>query len=212
MPVLDDLLRLPHHAPAVGQATANDAFAAALRLLGRKRSGDERHLFVKTDCWHAFFYDHIRQLFPETPILLLYRSPDEVLRSQQKIRGIQALPTTLEASVTGIAPDSFAPGDLDGYFLNLLERIMARFAEIARTDDRAFLVNYQEGPMSMVDKLEKATGIRFPESTRLSMQERSLFNAKRPQETFESEPSASEPSALLERVFHWYAVLEGMKV
>ncbi len=212
VPLFDDLLRLPHRFPAIGQAFSVNAFAAALRLLGRNRTGAGRHLFVKTDCWHVFFYQEIRRVFPETPILLLYRDPGEVLRSQQKIRGVQSVPSNLEPAFTGIPAGDFPPHDLDGYFSALLERIMARMTEIARADPRAVLVNYREGPLSMVRKLEQATGLGFAASAIEAMDRRSLFHAKRPAEPFETEKEPLPAPPSLEQAFRWYAALESLNV
>ncbi|MCC6279863.1 MAG: aspartyl/asparaginyl beta-hydroxylase domain-containing protein [Saprospiraceae bacterium] len=212
VPLLDALLRLPHRNPDFRQAMAEDAYAAAIRLMGRKRTGAERYLFVKTDSWHVFFYPEIRRLFPETPIILLYRDPGEVLRSQRKLRGIQSFPSNLEPGITGIANDAFAAHDFDGYFAALLERIMARFADIARTDPRAVLVNYQEGPMGMVRKLEKATGIRFAENIMDAMDRRRLFHAKRPFEPFEREKDNLPEPELLAEVYRRYEALELLNV
>jgi len=211
VPLFDELLRLPYREATVGEDFAAGAFAAALRLMGRKRTGREQHLFVKTDCWHVFFYAAIRRLFPTTPILLLYRNPSEVLRSQQKIRGIQSLRDTLEPAVTGIPMEAFEAYDMDGYFSKLLELILGSFADIARTDTNTVLLNYAEGPMGMLQKLEQATGIRFSEEEQRAMEKRSLFSAKRPSEHFTPEEDAPNPPVSLEPALRWYAVLDAMR-
>ena len=82
VPVLDEWLRS-------SLAERDPLFAATLRLLGQRRFGNEHALFVKTDCWHIFFADRLRRLYPETPFILLYRSPEAVLVSHRKIRGTQ---------------------------------------------------------------------------------------------------------------------------
>lgn len=210
-PLLDDLLRMPHRDPLVSPSEAENWFVAALRFLGRRRTGAEQHFFVKTDCWHVFFYESIRRLYPETPLVLLYRRPDEVLRSQQKLRGLQAIPQNLEPSITGITANPDADYDLDGYFCALLERLFVRFEAIARIDQRAVLVNYNEGPMGMVRKLERAAGIVFSENALSTMKKRSSYHAKRPREQFSAETEPLPDSALLAGAWNGYHQLESMR-
>jgi len=210
-PVLDAILRLLYRDGGIAQDTVDQAFLAALRLMGRKRNSAEQHLFIKTDCWHVFFYDTLRRIFPKTPFILLYRRPEEVLRSQQKQRGIQSIPFTLESSMTGIPDDLLKSYDMDGYFLQLLERIFACFAAIKNKDANAFLINYNAGQGGMIRGVEKATGLEFSAETYLKMEHRGQFHAKKPYENFETEdPGAYDPDKV-RSVMAWYDRLEAMK-
>src|SRR5438270_2216883 len=102
VPLLDELLRLPYHKrQKTSLENSDDYFHAALQLHGRPRSILEKNLFVKTDSWHLMFHQRIRRLYPQTPFLVLYRSPLEVIRSQKKLRGMQSVPGTIEAEVFG---------------------------------------------------------------------------------------------------------------
>ncbi|MBC7775302.1 MAG: aspartyl/asparaginyl beta-hydroxylase domain-containing protein [Phycisphaerae bacterium] len=210
-PLLDTILRLPYHEHRIAQDTVNQVFLAALRLLGRKRNSTEEHLFIKTDCWHVFFYDTLRRLFPKTLFILLYRSPDEVLYSQQKQRGIQSMPFTLESALTGIQEGRFEPHDLDGYFLQLLERIFAGFARIKAENSNVFLINYNTGQAGMISALEKGAGIEFSQDTLVKMEKRGHFHAKKPYELFEEEkPTVFDPDRL-QNLMALYDQLDGMQ-
>jgi Aspartyl/Asparaginyl beta-hydroxylase len=212
VPILDELLRLPHRDSGVDTDFAAHAFAAALRWMGRKRSGAEQGLFIKTDCWHVFFYETIRKLYPEVPIVLLYRNPAEVLRSQQKLRGIQSMNITLEPSLTGIAADAFEAYDFDGYFSKLLEHIFSRFVAVANADKNTFLLNYAEGVAGMLEKTERATGRKFSSEQRKAMEKRSLFHGKKQGELFIPETEALPMPTFLEPALFYYQQLETQRL
>ncbi|MCU1236675.1 MAG: aspartyl/asparaginyl beta-hydroxylase [Candidatus Solibacter sp.] len=55
--------------------------------LGRANARETR-LFVKLDCWHMHQYAVIRNAFPDTPAIFLYRDPLEVLVSQMRNPGM----------------------------------------------------------------------------------------------------------------------------
>jgi hypothetical protein len=188
VPLLDALLRLPYQDYNTSQQTIDDAILSVIHLLGRKRKPVEKHLYIKMDSWHIFFYDTLRRLFPETPFILLYRRPDEVIRSHQKQRGLQSIPSSLESGFTGIHNDPSGLADLDGYLIRLLEQIFAAYIHIQAHDHNTFLVNYNQGTSAMLRVVEKATGIRLDDDTRRRMESRSRFHAKRPTELFEEEP------------------------
>jgi hypothetical protein len=75
-PALDDVLRQ----------------RSSLRLrtivagLGQPAAAESRY-FLKLDCWHILDYELIREAFPDTPVVFLYRDPLEVLVSQMRNPG-----------------------------------------------------------------------------------------------------------------------------
>src|SRR6202012_5996296 len=95
VPFIDELLR------ARGLPDISAAVKAALVCYGQNRTGVEQRLFVKTDSWHLSFYRELREWFPGIPVVLLYRSPDEVLYSQRKRRGIHAVPGIIASDLLG---------------------------------------------------------------------------------------------------------------
>ncbi|MCX6046225.1 MAG: hypothetical protein NT075_14025 [Chloroflexi bacterium] len=54
-----------------------------LLALGRRRSNTQQAYFVKFRSWNAVFMDFITQIFPDVPVLFIYRDPVEVLVSGQ---------------------------------------------------------------------------------------------------------------------------------
>lgn len=112
-PVVDSLLRLHHDSsdPAAGIALLRQAILA----LGQRRSGAETHFIIKFDCWHIHSLDLLRQAFPGTPCLFVYREPLAVLASHQRQRGPQMVPGMLHPAQLPLPAHQLAPGDLDGY-------------------------------------------------------------------------------------------------
>jgi hypothetical protein len=88
-PVIDDILRLD-----VDQARRIALLRGAMAAFARSQAQAPGKLFVKLDCWHLFQLPLMRRAFPDTPMLLVWRDPLEVLvslmrmPSQTLIRGV----------------------------------------------------------------------------------------------------------------------------
>src|SRR5690606_8885374 len=105
VPFFDDLLRLPFKADGPSGFAVPEALTAAIAIYGQQRTGDEQHLFIKLDSWHIFFWERIRACYPGVPFFLLYRQPDEIVRSHRKLRGMHAVPGIIESAILGFGPD-----------------------------------------------------------------------------------------------------------
>ncbi|TDW96094.1 aspartyl/asparaginyl beta-hydroxylase domain-containing protein [Dinghuibacter silviterrae] len=237
VPFIDDLLRAEYRVPEVPPGDVAGAVKSALQFYGQKRSGAEERLFVKTDSWHIFFHPLYRSLFPDVPFFLLYRSPEEVLYSQRKQRGMHSVPGVIEreifrgaarrsetgspgrsepggpgrseAGATGPMPDAdTAPNDLDAHMAWVLAQYMKRFMEVAAADPHAYLVNYTEGIPAIVERIAQRTNTPIGPEWRDKMAERSRFHAKRPAQVFSEEAGAGLADTLLEPLFTLYQQLE----
>jgi hypothetical protein len=211
VPLLDEILRLPFQEKSIASDKLDRALIAVLHILARKKGPNEKSLFIKTDCWHVFFYEKLRRLFPQTPFIFLYRRPDEVIRSHQKQRGLQSNPSTLEAGVTGIPYDPSTIADLDAYLIKLLEQIFRAFIKIKSHDPNIYLVNYNQGTSAMLSVVEKATGIRFDDETRRRMESRSLFHAKKAYELFAAEPAVQINTRGIQGLMDLYTQLDQLR-
>jgi hypothetical protein len=209
VPFLDELLRIPFDSRFDMVSLSREWFQIALPFYARKRNGTEQHLFIKTDCWHIFFYERLRKLYPDTPFILLYRSPDEVLRSQQKQWGMQAIPGMVQPWIMGLRLEEDDPAmtDLSLYFSQVLEKILEAFVGVYKNDHRTLLVNYSEGMINVTQKLMEFSHIPFTDELLKQMQSRSTFHGKRGRQVFEKEPPA-ESSGYLEKAWEWYHQLE----
>lgn len=227
VPFIDALLRLPYKAGNTGPGSIQadnpeaprpvlpdieGAVKAALRFYGQQRTGREHRLFVKADSWHIFFYRQLRLWYPGIPFILLYRSPDEVLYSHRRKRGMHAVPGLIEPAILGIDEPLSNAGDLDGHMAKVLERYLGQFLEIARTDGHAHLMNYSEGIPSIVEKIAFLTNITLSAEARDRMAHRSQYHAKYPGEVFSEAAAGVPPPPFLAGAMEAYRQLEKISV
>lgn len=210
VPFFDEMLRLPYHKNPVDEKIANDYLRAAIKYYGRKRCGNEKHLFIKTDSWHLQFYKQLRGLFPTVPFILLYRNPQEVIFSQQKQRGMQSVPGMIEPEVFGFSKEKIQETNFDWYMANVLKVYFAKMIEITKTDSLALPVNYKEGMTGIMKKLYSFAGLELTEDTNALFKERSRFHAKHPQQLFTEDYKESKPPAFLDSVMKLYRQLDAL--
>ena len=182
---------------------------SAIQFYGQKRTGHETHLFIKTDSWHVCFYKTLRELYPSVPFILLYRDPREVIRSQQKKRGMQAVPGVIEAEIFGFKNEPVT--DLDVYMANVVERYLTLFDEIINTDERALLVNYNQGMMNVAEDVAAFTGLDLSNEEREKMETRCQYNAKYPEQIFSEAAIDTAPPPYLQKCMELYERLEKMR-
>jgi len=209
VPLIDELLRLSR--TQADSSAAEAALKASIVLLGRRRLGQEKHLFIKLDSWHVFFAGALRRLYPGVPFLLLYRSPDEVLFSHQKRRGMQAVPGLLEAELFGMSPAESATYDGDRYIAKVLEYYYSQFLLIAGNDDRSLLLDYRQGGIEIVRRLAGFVGMPLDETEIAEMTVRSRFHAKYPEQGFAEDRKEPCAPAYLQPAQAMYARLEQLR-
>lgn len=210
-PFLDELLRLPYKNKEADKALLKEAFIAAIRLYGQKRRGDEKHLFIKADSWHLCFYRHLRALYPTVPFILLYRSPDEVILSQRRRRGMQSVQGIIEPEIFGFDKEAIKYDTLDDYMVKVLERYFTIMLEIKQQDPITQLVNYKEPILSTMQQIADFAGVAIGKNEMQQMQERSRFHAKYPDQVFK-EPTSTEPlPASLQVVTNLYNQVESLR-
>ena len=185
---------------------------AAIGLYAAKRNKNRQHLFIKTDSWHIHFYKELRALYPAVPFFLLYRKPDEVIRSQQKKRGMQAIPNLLEAAIFGFNKDEITGMQLDAYMGKVLESYLNAFLEILQKDKLAYAVNYHDGAMEIVNTIAAVTGLHISDEDKLLLQKRAGFNAKFPEQVFSEEKPDEPVPGFLERSFELYGKIEAARL
>lgn len=199
VPLLDQLLRssLPQK---------EELFKNTLRILGRPRFGEEK-LFVKLDSWHIFFAKEIRKMYPDTPFILLYRSPEAVLASHRKMRGMHMIPGLIDASIFGIK--EFDPQEIriDQFGATVLASYYQEFLELSSSDPNTLLVNYAEGfPQAFLRAMNWA-GISFTENELEAVSMRCGYHSKRPVEKIGEETHSLPADLDLSRLQELYSEL-----
>jgi hypothetical protein len=210
VPFIDDLLRAPF-TKNMNTANYETALLATLKFYGQKRNNHEKYLFIKTDSWHICFYEQLRRLFPETPFILLYRSPAEVLRSHQKRRGMQAIPGVIQPEVFGFTQEDITPANLDEYMIKVIEKYFSSFIEVASKDKGVMLVNYNEGMMKILEKIADQTGMIIKPNEHELMQKRTIYHGKYPWEVFNEEPIKEELLPEVSKALKLYEQLEALR-
>ena len=186
VPVLDQLLRsdLPDR---------EVLFSAALRVLGRPRFGESK-LFVKADAWHLYYADTLRRLYPEVPFVLLYRSPDAVLESHRRARGMHLVPGLLERAPFAVPFDADRH-TLDQYAAAVLEGYYRTMLDVAAVDPRTLLVSYEEGFPAAFERIAAWLGLPLEATLLAEIRARCAYDGKRPQAPF-SRPDAAPVSGV----------------
>jgi hypothetical protein len=192
VPFFDDLLRLPLQNPAVNITQAEALLAAAVPWYAQQSAGEPGRLFIKTDSWHLFFYNAWRHLYPGVPFIILYRSPKEVLRSQQRKRGMHAIPGFIEPELFGIDRARIQWHDFDHWMCMVLERYLQTALEIVQKDALVLPLSYHDGMLNVMRQMSEFCKIPFTETQWSEMEQRSQYHGKFPGEVF-AEPQQEQP-------------------
>jgi len=207
VPFFDDILRLPYKYPDFEQDAIGKLFTDAVKYYGQKRTGKEHSLFIKTDSWHMFFYKQLREFYPATPFIILYRKPDEVFNSHRKQPGMQAVNGLIEPQLFGFDANDVANMYPDDYLAVVIESYFKQCLEIVTADDHCLLLNYDEGPMRIIEKITAFTKTQLTPQDVLNMAERSRYHSKRHGEFF-SEESNYQTHLKLDKAIELYNLLE----
>lgn len=174
-PVVDAFLRYCH---AHGDwPQAQHFFRLLIAALGQRRSDSEKYFFVKFDSWHVPWIPFVRQAFPDTPMVFLYRDPAEVLASHQRQRGPQMVPGLLNTSrLQPVATDVDA-ADLDGFCLRTLTAMMELAHGYVRTD-KLLPLNYRLLPQVLWTDLVGHFGMEYSNCDIETLQARAQYHSK----------------------------------
>jgi len=194
VPFLDDILRLPVNKRFHGWNESTDSyFDAAIRLYSQQRTGNEKRVFVKTDSWHLLFYQQLRMLYPGIPFIIIYRSPREVMHSQQRQRGMHSVPGTIEPELFGFHEHDIT-FDLDLYMGRVLEKYQDAILKASEKDPLCYLFNYNQGMLFILKSVMELCRITPSNEMMEKAEQRSLFHSKAPGIPFEEQNTGIEIS------------------
>ncbi|NWB31740.1 sulfotransferase family protein [Pseudomonas gingeri] len=206
-PALDTLLRGTFE-PRERQAALRGLLAA----YGQLRRGGERKLVIKLDAWNIAELPLLRECFPATPWLFVYRDPLEIAVSHWRRAGMHMVPGMIGAS----SLDS--PGQDDSredYIARRLGRIFQQGLEHCRALG-GVPVNYRELPTAMDGHLADFFGLDGEQRNRVFATVGQ--HAKQPAQMFvpDSQDKHREASERLrERISSWarapYEALERLR-
>lgn len=191
---LDAVLRARLQHPEITEAQQIQWLQALINLWGRRRSGREQHLFIKTDCWHIAAFPLLQKAFPGVPMIFLYRDPVEVLVSHQKQRGMQMVPGLIEAEWLSDDISNSPPEPLDAYGAWVLGNI-CRMASEHCAKGSMLTLNYQHLPDAIWNCLSEYFGIRYQPDEIEIMRAAAGYNAKAPRQSFSSDSQRKQDAA-----------------
>lgn len=181
---IDDVLRGRLGDPDITEAQRVQWLQWLVAALGRRRSPEEKHLFIKFDCWHVMLLPLVRRAFPDVPWIYLYREPLEVMASAQKQLGGQMIPGVLQPALFGW--DAATVGKMSLY--EYAARVLGKLCEAGLAHARAGegkLANYTQLPTALWPGLLQHWQVQFSESEMARMLEAAQLDAKNPVLPFE---------------------------
>ncbi len=205
VPFLDELLRQGFRNKE--EKKAGDYFKAALRFYSARRNGSEKAVYIKTDSWHLHFYAQLRELFPDLPFIILIRRPDEIIRSQRKMPGMQSVPGMIEPELFGFNPNELYFAEHDKHMAEVLATYYKAIQNIIAIDNNVLLCNYAEGMNNVFEKMAGFIGLNTDHDQLEKIKDRGNFHAKKPGEKFEEPPLNEEPPDFLKKAMKLYKEL-----
>jgi hypothetical protein len=163
---------------------AENIVKSVIKLLGKKRFGNETGFFVKLDSWHILIYDKLRRLYPNTPFIFTFRQPDEVLRSQMNSMGIMVPHELLLAQKLDFEFPQILMIESHIHIAKVLEKYFEDYLKIIETDKNTLFLDYKNGALTNLDKTEKFLNLSIDDATKQKIIERSKFHSKNPNAVF----------------------------
>jgi len=150
-------------------------------IAGLSNAANRWPLVLKLDSWHTLSWPLILGAFPDTPAIFLYREPAEILVSQQRMRGIQAIPSPLIAALCGIADCGTL--SLDEYCAHYLA-VSCRAAADAARAKAVRVINYKRLPRAVFDEILPHFGLQTDAAADDRMRNVAGFHSKSPNECY----------------------------
>jgi hypothetical protein len=206
-PFLDEILRMPYKEQDWSIEKSESYLRTALQFYGQIRFPGQRRMILKTDSWHLHFYKTLRAVFPGNPFILLFRDAAGVLRSQQKKRGMHAVPGMIEQEIFGFQGNPVA--SLDQHFANVLGSYYRQMIEIINQDPLAFSFNYNNGISKLVAWLYTRNGFKTSNELKEKFDKRSLYNANDARQLFLKDEDPGMP-VILNKAYGLYKQLDSL--
>jgi hypothetical protein len=191
-PPIDAVVQGYRLMPNAGEAQYADWLAASIGVLGHRRSGDERHYFIKLDSWHTLALPLFRRAFPEVPWVFLYRDPVEVMVSQLQMPGMQMLPGGIGPQLYGIER-SYGAEMAEDYYAQILAKVCEPV--VRHISDGGLLVNYRQLPEAVWTAMLPHFGVACSAGERAMMAAAARYDAKTPGIEFAADSAAKQEGA-----------------
>ncbi|MGA9770298.1 MAG: sulfotransferase [Blastocatellia bacterium] len=189
---IDSVLRAHFRVPDLTDDEQIEWLRSMVSALGQERQGDEKHFFIKLDCWNTLVLPLIHRAFPGVPWIFLYRNPIEVIVSQLNRRGAHMVPGVIEPSLFGLNDYAIFKMQPEEYCARALAKI-CQSPLLHREGGR--LVNYKQLPEAMWNLIPNFFGIKYSDSDIETLNRVARLDAKNPSLHFTNDTDKKNSSA-----------------
>lgn len=156
-----------------------------LHLQGRPLP-EQPHIVVKWNAWDIFYWDLIREVWPQVTALLLTRDPIEILASHSKSAGRHMSGDPALVHVHDVLGKSAIYVDPLEYRVQVLRELMVAMSQVS-AESEVVLLDYAELDESALKKICSRFGIRVSPHQQMALRRRLGFNSKSPARTFKAD-------------------------
>lgn len=193
-PPVDSVLGANAWLPGVSDSLRRCWLGALLSALGQPRAGNETRFVVKLDAWHVLDWRFLAQSCPGVPSIFLYRDPLEIAVSQLAMPGAYMVPGILGPSQAVVALVDAVTIPRIEFVARVLGRIFEAGLEACATG-YARAVHYVELPAAVWSSVADLLGVAPDATTRASLRDAALPDAKNPHFTFVDDRARKRASA-----------------
>lgn len=188
-PAFDTALRL-----CLNWNGPRDVKVSVLRAIAAGLANNESGLplTLKCDAWHILAWPLLHEAFPDTPAIFLYRDPVQVMVSQKRLRGIQAVPQSDIAALCGIA--DYAAMGLDEYYARYFAACCKTAGDAVR-QGAMIAIDYDTLPESVATRILPHFGWSPDKADIAGMQSVAQCNAKMPDTPFVADSREKDSAA-----------------
>lgn len=181
----------------------------AIKVLGRKRFDFEENLYIKFNCWEIANIEIIRELYPNTPMVILYREPKEILTSHKKIPGMQMVPQLLDGKLFDKIPKDVL---FDDYPSIVLENIFENCL-LQKDKEKMMFINYVDIKNIFFSKIAPFFDLNLEDDEIELIKSGFKIYSKNPTEKFDkSKENKSEDIFISDKLKNSFISLENIKV
>jgi hypothetical protein len=162
-------------------------------------------LIIKLDSWHLFMLDEIKQCYPETPLIFMYRQPHEIEASHRKRPGMQAVPGLLEPEIFGFSGNEET--NPDQYLRQVLTKMFHKIITGCEKNKKHLLLCYNAGVRENFKTVANFLEISFTSEEQEAAENRLQYHSKHPHERFEIK-DCQEPGTGMKELEDLYRSLE----
>jgi hypothetical protein len=120
---------------------------------------------------------------------------------------MHAAPGVIPPEIFGFTLEEVLQVERPVYIAKVLEKYFERYLEIIESDNNTLFINYAEGILTSLDKIEQFLNLKIELSVKQKMIERTQFHSKRPNTVFEEKPLEVELPDYQKSVFTIYEKL-----